>query len=113
MNAYVSNGRTNTMFNEFKYSPSMICGLCGRVAARTGLPIWLVRTVAVLLLLSHTVLFVAIYLGAALYSRRGRQTAAWQPEARPAWDRDGLTERFARLDRRLARMEGAALDQYK
>jgi phage shock protein PspC (stress-responsive transcriptional regulator) len=100
------------MMNEFKYSPSMICGICGRISARTGLPVWLVRTVAVLLLLSHSVLFVAVYLGAALYIRHGRQAAVWQPEARPAWDRDGLGERFARLDRRLARMEGAALDRY-
>jgi phage shock protein PspC (stress-responsive transcriptional regulator) len=101
----------DTVFNQFKHSPSMICGMCGRVAARTGLPLWLVRSVAVLLLLTHSVIFVAVYLGAALYARRARP-AAWQPEVRPAWDRDGLSERFARLDRRLARMESATLEQY-
>jgi phage shock protein PspC (stress-responsive transcriptional regulator) len=101
------------LFYNVKHSTRMLCGVCAEISDRSTVPVWLVRTVAILLLLMHPPLMVALYLCAALWMR-GERRGTWQARAMPAapaWDRDGLTERFSRLDRRLAGMERAALDR--
>jgi phage shock protein PspC (stress-responsive transcriptional regulator) len=100
--------RGGEMFYQMQHSRRMLCGVCAELADRGGLPVWLARVIAVILLLMHPPLVVALYLVAAIWMRRERAVA---PMGRPAWDRDGLTERFTRLDRRLEGMERAAMDR--
>ena len=101
------------LFYNVRHSRRMLCGVCAEIADRSTVPVWLVRTVAVLVLLMHPPLVVALYVCAALWLR-GERRGTWRARAMPAapsWDRDGLTERFYRLDRRLSGMERAALDR--
>jgi len=115
------------MMGQFQSCRRMICGVCAWIAMRTGLPVWAVRVVAILLLLSHAPLAVLAYLGTALWLKSqategglrgmtgGWQTPRWPgpaprsgSAAGPAWDHGALMDRFNRLDRRLARMEEEA-----
>jgi phage shock protein PspC (stress-responsive transcriptional regulator) len=104
------SGRVEGVMYQVQHSCRMICGVCADIADRIGIPVWLVRVAAVLLLVAHPPLTVAVYFGAAIFLR-GRAPATWRANAPPAWDRDGLGARFRRLDERLARMESAALDR--
>jgi phage shock protein PspC (stress-responsive transcriptional regulator) len=115
------------MFYQVQRPSRMVCGVCAELAERSGLPVWMVRVGALILLVSHAALAGVIYIGLALWLRGGNGACAgrsWRgadfgattarpepPPPPPAWDRDGLTTRFSRLDRRLADMERAALDR--
>ena len=108
------SGRCSAVLSEIRQSPRMLCGVCADLADRSGLPVWAVRAVALVLLLMHAVVMIVVYLGLALWLR-GRARGTWnvvgREAAAPSWDDDGLSARFSRLDRRLARMERAALDR--
>jgi phage shock protein PspC (stress-responsive transcriptional regulator) len=107
-------GRGSAVYYEIRHSPQMLCGVCADLADRSGVPVSVVRAVAILLLLMHAMVMVVVYLGLALWLR-GKARGTWSVPAReevpPSWDDDGLSARFNRLDRRLARMERAALDR--
>ncbi len=118
--------RGSWVIYDFRHSPRMIGGVCAELADRSGLPVWLVRAFAVALLLMHAGVMLVVYFGMALWLRNRNGSCAgrsWggtdfgataRPEPAPpppSWDRDGLTTRFSRLDRRLADMERAALDR--
>ncbi len=90
------------VLETFQRPCGVICGVCAALAARLGVPAWVVRVPAVLFLLTHTVIAVAIYLAAAFWMRRHPDRAA--PSS-------GLTDKLRALDRRLARMEEEALHQ--
>ncbi len=131
MSAGTANLWASDMIYQVQRPGRMVCGVCAELAERSGLPVWLVRVLALLLLVSHPAPIGAVYIGLALWLRRGKGACArpsWRgsefardssrdftpgarPEPPPAWDRDGLTARFSRLDRRLADMERAALDR--
>jgi phage shock protein PspC (stress-responsive transcriptional regulator) len=110
------NAQASTMFETFQQPQRMICGVCANLAVRSGLPAWSVRVAAVLLLLTHGLLALLLYFGAAAWLR-APQAGTWRDmrgsagaPPRPSWDRDGLTDRFDRLDQRLSRMEREAVD---
>jgi phage shock protein PspC (stress-responsive transcriptional regulator) len=110
------NAQAQTMFDTIQQPRRMICGVCANLAVRSGFPVWTIRVAAAVLLLMHWLVAVIVYFGAAAWLRspnpgtwrdlRGTGAAA----ARPNWDRDGLSDRFYRLDRRLSRMEQEAMD---
>jgi len=112
------NAQASTMFETFQQPRKMICGVCANLAQRSGLPAWAIRIAAVLLLLTHGLLALLLYFGAAIWLRAPqpgtwrdlRGTAAPGHQAPSGWDRDGLAARFDRLDQRLARMEREAVD---
>lgn len=110
------NAQASTMFETFQQPRRMICGVCANLAVRSGLPAWSVRVAAVLLLLTHGLLALLLYFGAAAWLR-APQAGTWRDMRRgagaqtpPSWDRDGLVSRFDRLDQRLSRMEREAVD---
>jgi phage shock protein PspC (stress-responsive transcriptional regulator) len=110
------NAQAQTMFETIQHPRRMICGVCAELAVRSGFPVWTIRVAAVLLLLLHWLVALIVYFGAAVWLR-GPQPGTWRdlrgpgaPAYRPAWDRDGLMDRFGRLDRRLSRMEQEAMD---
>jgi phage shock protein PspC (stress-responsive transcriptional regulator) len=110
------NAQASTMFETFQQPRRMICGVCANLAVRSGLPAWSVRVAAVLLLLTHGLLALLLYFGAAAWLR-APQAGTWRDvrgstaAPPPSWDRDGLTGRFDRLDQRLSRMEREAMDK--
>lgn len=102
-----------------------LAGVCAAVAALIEVPCWIVRAVAVLLLLWHPIVAIVIYLGFAAYIRHGtsrlsqRLSALRDRVAPPRGPEipvaaplpvDGLAARFARLDQRLATLERRATD---
>ena len=117
------NAQAQTMFNTFQRPRRVICGVCATLSERSGVPAWIVRVAAVVLLLAHAALTGILYLGAAAWMRRPAD-GTWHmrpadygfvgrgptvpPTAPPSWDRTGLVDRFRRLDARLARMEAEA-----
>ena len=112
------NAQASTMFETFQQPRRMISGVCAELADRSGLPVWTVRVAAVLLLLTHWIFALVLYFAAAAWLG-GPQPGAWRdlrgagpgaPASPRTWDRDGLVNRFDRLDRRLSRMEQEALD---
>jgi phage shock protein PspC (stress-responsive transcriptional regulator) len=104
-------GRGSVVFYEIRHSRQMLCGVCAELADRSGLPVGAVRAVAIVLLLLHAMAMVVVYLGLALWLR-GKARGTWNTVApATAPDDDSLGARFNRLDRRLARMERAALDR--
>jgi len=129
----MSMGQT-MMFEQFHAGRRMICGVCAWAGMRSGLPIWAVRVLAVLLLLSHLPLAMLVYFGTAIWlklqSSNGAQYrfgpglpgAGWQAPRWPgpapssgnpaasSWDHAAMMDRFSRLDRRLAQMEAEAMD---
>jgi phage shock protein PspC (stress-responsive transcriptional regulator) len=109
MSAQFMNDRANDMFFQIRHSRRMIGGVCAHFADRCSLPVGLVRVVALFLVVLHPPLIATLYICAAIWLR-GRDCGQ-AAEVPPAWDRDGLTGRFSRLDRRLAEMERAALDR--
>jgi phage shock protein PspC (stress-responsive transcriptional regulator) len=114
------NAQASTMFETFQQPRKMISGVCAELADRSGLPVWTVRVAAVFLLLTHWIFALVLYFAAAAWLRAPqpgtwrdvRGDAAGRPTPPPSgWDRDGLVNRFDRLDRPLSRMERAALDK--
>jgi phage shock protein PspC (stress-responsive transcriptional regulator) len=110
----------NKMYETFQRPRRVICGVCATLADRSGVPTWIIRVVAVCLLVAHTLLTTVVYLCAAAWMRRPAAGTLRDfscdtrggPGAPPsAWDRDGLVNRFNRLDGRLSRMEREALDR--
>jgi phage shock protein PspC (stress-responsive transcriptional regulator) len=116
------------MLGQFQTSRRMICGVCAWISMRTGAPVWAVRVLAILILLSHAPLAVLAYLGTALWLKsratdggfRGMASSLQPPRwpgpapasgsaAGPTWEHGALMDRFSRLDRRLARMEEEAM----
>ena len=100
------------MLTRFRHSDPLISGVCSRLADQAAVPVAAVRVVALVLLVMHPVVMVPVYFIAAIW-----MPGSWQPHhvdappPPPAWDRDGLTDRFSRLERRLNRMETAAVDE--
>ena len=85
------------MFNRFGDHRAMICGVCAWMADRWGFPLWIIRVVALVLLIAHAPLMAIGYVVAALLIRQ---------EARNS----GLAgpDRLDQLDRRMRAAEEAA-----
>lgn len=107
------------------YRRRVVSGVCVALAAMAGAPIWVVRLLAILLLLWHPIAAIIAYIAFAAYIRHGRTPFAQRMSAlrdRVAPQRapdappprmppiDGLANRFAALDLRLARLEARASD---
>ena len=106
----------NKMYETFQRPRRVICGVCATLADRSGVPAWIIRVVAVCLLVAHSLLTTVVYLFAAAWMRRPEAGTLRDFSDGPctppsAWDRDGLVNRFNRLDGRLSRMEHEALDR--
>ena len=93
------------MFDKFQHHRPMVSGVCAWMADRSGMPVWIIRVVALLLLLAHAPLMVIGYFVAAYFIRRecGMASAGWSG-ARGA----GVPDRFGHLERRMAEAEEAA-----
>lgn len=91
------------MFDRFQHHRPMISGVCAWMADRSGVPVWIIRVVALALLLAHAPLMLIGYFVAAYLIRRQARVAdaGWSGTA-------GVPDRFAHLDRRVAEMEEAA-----
>jgi phage shock protein PspC (stress-responsive transcriptional regulator) len=111
------NAQAQTMVNNLRQPRRLVCGVCASLADASGVPVVIIRAAAIVLLIAHTVLTAVAYLLAAAWMRRppsavrpdygaaggsGRGPDAPMP---PIWDRNGVVDRFRRLDERLARME--------
>jgi phage shock protein PspC (stress-responsive transcriptional regulator) len=86
------------MLDRFQHHRAMISGVCAWMADQSGVPVWIIRGGALLLLLGHAVLATLVYLAGAYALRH-----AAPPAGLPAEDR------FVALDRRIARLEAAVL----
>ena len=117
------NAQAQTMFDSLQQPRKMIAGVCVELAGRSGLPVWAIRIAALILLLTHFVVALVVYfIGAGLLNRsaatqwRDRRQDPQNPWTAPdaentrPWDRDGLVDRFDRLNRRLSRMEREAME---
>jgi phage shock protein PspC (stress-responsive transcriptional regulator) len=93
------------MFDRFKHTRAMISGVCAWMADRSGVPVWLIRVVALLLLLAHAPLMVIGYFAGAYLIRREARMASAGWDAAPG---GGVTDRFGHLERRMAEAEEAA-----
>ena len=107
-----------------------LAGVCAALAAFIEVPCWIIRAVAVLLLMWHPIAAILVYLALAAFIRHGRGRFSQRlsslrdrvapPRApdmpgpgsapRPILPIDGLASRFANLDLRLARLEARAAD---
>jgi phage shock protein PspC (stress-responsive transcriptional regulator) len=85
------------MFDRFQQHRPMISGVCAWMSDRSGVPVWIIRVVALALCVAHLPLMVIGYFVGAYLIRR--QARAIGP---------GVPDRFAHLDRRMAAMEEAA-----
>jgi phage shock protein PspC (stress-responsive transcriptional regulator) len=86
------------MLDRFRHHRPMISGVCAWMADQSGVPVWIIRLVAVLVALGHLPLAVLGYFGGA-YALRRRQSAGGLPAE---------ADRFAYYDRRMAEAEDAA-----
>lgn len=115
--------QAQTVYSTMQRPRGLICGVCARLAERSGVPVIVLRVAAVILLLGHALSTFIVYMIAAAWMRRpqpGTQRefrapggspvpGGWSPSAPPpVWDQGGLVNRFDRLDERLARMEAEA-----
>jgi phage shock protein PspC (stress-responsive transcriptional regulator) len=99
------------MYDRFQHHRPMISGVCAWMADRSGMPVWIIRVVALLLLLAHAPLMVLGYFVSAYLIRREARMANAVWSGAPG---GGVTDRFAHLDRRMAEMEEAAWrDEYR
>ncbi len=123
MSAYYThrNAQMNAVYETFQRPRRVICGVCAALSAQSGVPAWIIRVVAVCVLIAHTALAVLIYLCAAAFMRRPA-AGSWRDfradtrgggpsSPPPSWDRNGLVGRFDTLNSRLARMEREAMDR--
>jgi phage shock protein PspC (stress-responsive transcriptional regulator) len=93
------------MFNRFRHHRPMISGVCAWMADQSAVPVWIIRVVALVLTIAHAPLMVIGYFVAAYLIRREARAAGegWTPGVS-----DGVPDRFAHLDQRIADMEAAA-----
>ena len=85
------------MFDRLQHPRAMISGVCAWMSERSDVPVWIIRVVALALLMTHAPLMVIGYfVGAYLIRRRARAVDG------------GVPERFGDLDRRMAAAEEAA-----
>jgi phage shock protein PspC (stress-responsive transcriptional regulator) len=123
MSAYYShrNAQMNAVYETFQRPRRVICGVCAALAEQSAVPAWIIRIVAVCMLIAHTALAVIVYLCAAAFMRRPA-AGTWRDlradpcgagplSPPPSWDRDGLVGRFDSLNSRLAQMEREAMDR--
>jgi phage shock protein PspC (stress-responsive transcriptional regulator) len=104
----------NSMYETFQRPRRVICGVCARLSENSGVPAWIIRVVAVCLLLAHAGITFVLYFGAAIWMRSHRSASYVGPIRNappPSWDRNGLVNRFDGLDSRLSRMEREAMDR--
>ncbi len=114
------NAHLNGIYEKFQRPRRVICGVCAALSANSGVPAWIIRVVAVCLLIAHTALATVAYLIAAAFMRRPA-TGTWRDlraDTRGCagvpprtWDDGGLVNRFDRLTRRLAEMERETMDR--
>ncbi len=117
------NAHAETVINTFQRPRRVICGVCATLSERSGLPAWIIRVAAVVLLLAHGLITLIVYFGTAVWLRQPARAGGFgsprdygfvgpgrpaAPPPPPVWDRDGVVDRFRRLDARLARMEQEA-----
>jgi len=121
--------------NRSDFTPALparrgvLAGVCATLAALIDVPVWVVRGVAILLLMWHPIAAIVVYLGFAAFIRHGTgrfaqrlsavrdrvapphgpELPATVPSA-PLPPMDGLAARFAALDLRLARLEAQVAD---
>lgn len=105
----------------------VVAGVCAALAAMVDVRVWIIRLIAVLLLLWHPIGAILAYLACAAFIRHGRTRFAQRlstlrdrvaPPRRSDFDNrpppvppiDGLAARFATLDLRLAALETRAAD---
>jgi phage shock protein PspC (stress-responsive transcriptional regulator) len=132
------NAQAYPIFESFQMKPRMISGVCFWLAERAGLPVWVVRIVALVMFCSHPPLALLLYFGLAIWLHgRNRGTwramrtqcsqtttsydyagpgttstsSTWQAGSAAADTHGGLCDRFGRLDRRLADLEAVVVDR--
>jgi phage shock protein PspC (stress-responsive transcriptional regulator) len=103
--------------------PRLISGVCGDIAARAAVPVWLPRLAFLIFLYMHWLLAIVLYLVLArtVCARRPATRQYYAPPApppRPGFDagaRDAgfndVRGRFGALDQRLTNLEAATLQQ--
>jgi phage shock protein PspC (stress-responsive transcriptional regulator) len=88
----------------------MIRGVCARIAERAEIPVWVPRAAFVIFGVMHWLVAVIVYfvMSQALCTRRRYAEPAIAPQP-PA--PGSVQDRFAALDRRLAELEAATMNQ--
>jgi phage shock protein PspC (stress-responsive transcriptional regulator) len=71
------NAQAYPMFESFQMKPRMISGVCGWIATQAGLPVWIVRVVALIMFCSHPPLMLLLYFGMAIWLY-GRNRGTWR-----------------------------------
>ncbi len=84
------------MFDRFQHRRPMISGVCAWMSDRSGVPVWIIRVVALALCVAHAPLMVIGYFVGAYLIRRQARAAG------------GVPDRFAYAERRMATAEEAA-----
>jgi phage shock protein PspC (stress-responsive transcriptional regulator) len=87
---------------------AMIKGVCARIADRAGVPVWIPRLAFLIFGLAHWLIAVIAYFVMSKFFCAGRATPHAPTQVQP---QNPVHERFAALDRRLADMEAATLNQ--
>ncbi|MHB1304271.1 MAG: PspC domain-containing protein [Acidiphilium sp.] len=106
---------------QFTASPparrGLLAGVCAAFAALIGIPAWMIRIAAVLVLLWHPIAAMVVYFALAGFihhrgTRLARRLAELRDDIAPPHREpprnaalDGLAARFVALDLRLARLE--------
>lgn len=85
------------MFEQFHGGRRMICGVCAWAGMHTGVPVWVVRVLAVLLLMTHGPLALLVYFGSAVWlklSQGGRQTVRFTTQGwrNGPWNQGGWSQ---------------------
>jgi phage shock protein PspC (stress-responsive transcriptional regulator) len=86
------------MIDRFQHHRAMISGVCAWMADRSGVPVWIIRVVALALTIAHAPLMVLGYFVAAYLIRRERRMVGGA----------SVSDRFAHFDRRMAEADEAA-----
>ncbi len=87
----------------------LIRGVCAEIAERAAVPVWMPRTAFLIFGVLHWLLALILYFGLARVMCAGSRLAEPLPPRAPA--QGAVYDRFAALDRRLAEMEAATVNQ--
>ncbi len=105
----------NTAYRGVQSPHALIKGVCARIADRAGVPVWMPRTAFVIFGLLHWFFALVAYIVMSKLFCPARSCAAGNSvppnTAGFTAPQNDVRNRFANLDRRLAEMEAATLQQ--